>query len=425
MRNLQNTGNIATKTASRKLPLWGLGLLFFSLYLTGPKYVLNLGIKVTPTDIIILAELYILAIYFLIKGRSLWVTIPMIPSLLFFLFILITVVDLWRVEWPVQNITLTVGLIRNALIVFLVACCVSLLGSSQGELLRLVSQISICVSVASIIMYFGYLPLTSNIKANPGLWKPDIWYNLRENGVLSLSGPGRDPNFFGAVNIIGLIAILVNQRGKGYKIGSCVILLALGLTFSRTILLLLVALFIMFCILSLARKKMRCLTLARNRYCKIGIIFLIHAFAFQFLGLGGRPIDIFKSRFVNYTQEGSNDRLYLWEKATQAAATAPFWGQGGRYVQVKYGQYVHNDYLEILSSYGIVGLTTMVAFLIATAIFGLSCLVDEVGIATYVMFWCYLFLMCTFSIFFNQNLYFIIGILWARSVRSGYASKSN
>jgi len=401
------------RMSTHKLSLVGLGLLFLSLYFTGPKFVVFPVLKVTPTDIILLIALYVISIYIIVNGKQPRLAIPLVPVFFFILFLLILLADIWRVEWPERNVMLVVALLRNALIVLLVAYWVSMVRSFRCEVLKLLARISICVSAISITMYCAYLTQLSKIKANPALWKPNIWYNLREDGVLSLSGPGRDPNFFGLVNIVGLIAILLlNENAKFWKTGSCVVLVALGLTFSRSVLFLLVTLLFMLSILSAARKNVRCLKVARNRYCKIAFLCLLPAFGVHLDALGGRPIDIFKSRFTKGLQGKFSDRLDLWEIAITAAAKAPIFGKGGRYVQITNARYVHNDYLEVLSSYGLVGLATLAGFLLSATLSALRRAQDALCLAGCTWFLLCLLFMGAFSIFFNPYIYFALGLTW-------------
>ncbi len=74
--------------------------------------------------------------------------------------------------------------------------------------------------------------------------------------------------------------------------------------------------------------------------------------------LGG----VLRYRFETGFETGGSGRLDLWKTAWEGFQKSIIWGNGGKYVLRKAGNYAHNDYLEILSSHGLIGFVAM-AFL--------------------------------------------------------------
>jgi O-antigen ligase len=110
----------------------------------------------------------------------------------------------------------------------------------------------------------------------------------------------------------------------------------------------------------------------------------------------------------------------LWNLALSSFKNSPLIGQGGRYIQMTEGRYVHNDYLEILSSYGLLGFFIVMFFLLGNLKIGILNLTNNIKISAYILLIAYMIFMMGFSIFFNPYVYFIIGLLWGNSYKDEY-----
>lgn len=395
-----------------KISIFILGLLFLSLYFTEAKYVINIGIKITFTDIIIFGVTFLFLIYLLKKNKLPPINISSIILTPFFLFILMVLIDVLRVDWPERNITLFIALLKNLFILLLVGILISHLKSGREKILEIIVNITIVVSLISIIIYCFYFLQLPEIRLNPSLWKPGIWYNFGEGGLLRLSGFGGDPNFFGAVNLIGLVFSLFLFNKKQYRIGAGIIFSAIVLTFSRTLAIVLLALLAIFFILNLILKSNKLIKDAGFNYLKLFIFFLLIFFIIGLFYPQGNIFKIIQERMESGVETGYSERFYLWDSAIRSFERSPIFGQGGRAILMGEGKYVHNDYLEILSSYGLVGFLLMFSFLISNVVLGLNNLRDSVKTGAYIVFLLYVIFMFGFSIFFNSYIYIALGLLW-------------
>jgi O-antigen ligase len=392
------------------------GLIFLSLYFVSSKFVFDIGVKITIADIAILGIFIFFLYRFFKKYNGLRIQIPIILLIVFIIFILIVGLDIKRVKWPLRNFTLFIMCLRNIFIMI----AVSSFKLKENKILKTIANISIFVSTVSLIMYFLFLIKYQIILSNQSLWRPGIWYYLGEGSILRLSGVGNDPNFFGIVNIIGLIFCLFLFNERKYKIGAIVIFLSIVLTFSRTLFIILVILILIFTVLSLILKKCDILKEANVNYLKICLVFILFGILISLFMPSINIIGMMQEKMKSGIENGFADRFHLWSLALSSFRISPLIGQGGRYIQMTVGRYIHNDYLEILSSYGLLGFFIVMFFLLGNLKIGILNLTNNIKIGAYILLIVYMIFMMGFSIFFNPYIYFIIGLLWGNSYKDEY-----
>ena len=392
------------------------GLIFLSLYFVNSKFIFDIGVKITITDIVILGTFIFFLFRFFKKDSKIQIQIPLILLITFIVFLLIVGLDIKRVKWPLRNFTLFVMCLRN---IFLMIA-VSSFKLEENKILKTIANISIFISMISLILYFFYLFQYQQILSNQFLWKPGIWYDLGEGSILRLSGVGNDPNFFGIVNIIGLIFCLFLFNERKYKIGSIVIFLSIVLTFSRTLFIILGILVLIFIVLSSILKKRDILKEVSVNYLKICLIFILFGILIGLFMTSINIVGIMQEKMKSGIGKSIADRFHLWSLALSSFRTSPLIGQGGRYIQMTEGKYVHNDYLELLSSYGLIGFFIVVFFLLGNLKIGILNLTNNIKIGAYILLIVYMIFMMGFSIFFNPYVYFIIGLLWGNSNKDEY-----
>jgi len=392
------------------------GLIFLSLYFVNSKFIFDIGVKITITDIVILGTFIFFLFRFFKKDSKIQIQIPLILLITFIVFLLIVGLDIKRVKWPLRNFTLFVMCLRN---IFLMIA-VSSFKLEENKILKTIANISIFISMISLILYFFYLFQYQQILSNQFLWKPGIWYDLGEGSILRLSGVGNDPNFFGIVNIIGLIFCLFLFNERKYKIGSIVIFLSIVLTFSRTLFIILGILVLIFIVLSSILKKRDILKEVSVNYLKICLIFILFGILIGLFMTSINIVGIMQEKMKSGIGKSIADRFHLWSLALSSFRTSPLIGQGGRYIQMTEGKYVHNDYLELLSSYGLIGFFIVMFFLLGNLKIGILNLTNNIKIGAYILLIVYMIFMMGFSIFFNPYVYFIIGLLWGNSNKDEY-----
>ena len=392
------------------------GLIFLSLYFVNSKFMFDIGVKITITDIVILGTFIFFLFRFFKKDSKIQIQIPLILLITFIVFLLIVGLDIKRVKWPLRNFTLFVMCLRNIFLMIVV----SSFKLEENKILKTIANISIFISMISLILYFFYLFQYQQILSNQFLWKPGIWYDLGEGSILRLSGVGNDPNFFGIVNIIGLIFCLFLFNERKYKIGSIVIFLSIVLTFSRTLFIILGILVLIFIVLSSILKKRDILKEVSVNYLKICLIFILFGILIGLFMTSINIVGIMQEKMKSGIGKSIADRFHLWSLALSSFRTSPLIGQGGRYIQMTEGKYVHNDYLELLSSYGLIGFFIVVFFLLGNLKIGILNLTNNIKIGAYILLIVYMIFMMGFSIFFNPYVYFIIGLLWGNSNKDEY-----
>jgi len=391
------------------------GLIFLSLYFVNSKFVFDIGVKITIADIVILGTLILFLFNFFRKDSKIQIHIPIIVFVAYIVFILIVGLDIRRVSWPARNFSLLIMCLRNVFLMIVVSDFK--LGVYRG--LKIIVNISIVVSVISSILYFFYLLQYPKILLNQSLWHPGIWYFFGESSLLRLSGLGNDPNFFGAINGIGFIFCLFLCDEKKYQIGATLIFLSIILTFSRT-LFIIGTLVLIFTIFSFKLVKSNIIKKVCTNYFKICIFLIIIGILFSVLVPSVDLVGLISERMKSGIENISIHRFQLWSAAISAFKKSPLLGQGGRYIQMTEGNYVHNDYLEILSSYGLLGFFVMVVFLLGNLKLGILSLTNSIKIGAYILLVIYMIFMMGFTIFFNPYIYFIIGLLWGNGYKDEY-----
>lgn len=385
--------------------------LFTTLYF-GSHFVVNIGVKITPTDIAILVGFTFLLIINQFKFE-----IDKNVSLLFILFLVnflvemlsVTIIDLGDTE----NITLGVAIIRNAILVFLV----SQIKYDYKMVCKWIVITGIVFSIIGIVGYIKSLLNYAEIVSNPDLWQPHLFYTL-DMGILRLQGLREDPNFFFLVNLIPLflsISMIREKKSLFSILMFAIILIASLLTFSRTGIILLGLLFLIIIFQKLNFKKMLLFLIVIILLMVVSII--LNAYDIPNL------YDIFIYRFEKGIETGGSYRMELWKTAWSGFQESIIFGKGGRYVLRKAGNYTHNDYLEMLSSHGIIGFGFMIILyvfilLLIKAKYKLFKKNDLFTSSSYL----FIFMLVAsifFTIYYNPFIWFPVAFIFSEGTKHG------
>jgi len=393
-----------------------LGLIFITflyqaLYLRGIPFILDVGIKVSPVDIVLLFFLSFHLINLFIGKIKVKFPFPL-NYILFFLFIM-SMIEFFSVifidKGKPENITLAISIIRNFILIYLMVNLVT----PNVRMAKLIVLIALINSIIAIFFYLKALNNIFSIISNPDLWEPGIFYTL-DRGILRLQGLSDDPNFFFIVNFVGLVfslSLIDNQKFIKEKIfflvSLIIILLANILTFSRTGFIILILFLIFFLFINFFKY-----------YKYIPILLILLSSLIIYFG------DIVKSRFISGIETGGSGRLYLWNVALEGFIESPIWGQGGRYTLKVAGNYTHNDILEILSSHGLIGMMPLIIMYTYLILVFIKMAKKITKYCNYVksytffvnmvlVFLTYLLAHFFFTIFYNPYIWFVIGLLIA------------
>ncbi len=365
-------------------------LLFSSLHL-GKLFFIDIGVKITPTDIVILVSLFLLLRVnkFRLKPDKYIV----ILIALFSASSLLEITDALIRDMP-ENITLGIAMLRNCALIVLV----SQLAYDYKKLSRWIVFSGVFFSIVALIGYLiAALHLTA-IAIDYKLWAPDIF--ILYDRLLRLTGLAGDPNIFFLVNLLPLILstqIIREKKNALFILVFIVLLTASILTFSRTGIVILGLYFLL---------KVLWKGSVRKIISIIIIAIMLLAISDYILGYFhlSKPSAIFIPRFTSAIKNIRKDRAYIWRPAWEGFRESPVFGKGGRYTskivdtaigaheEVRYllgpqnkilkrtiivypeGAKViklssHNDYLEILSTHGIAGFSLMIIMYLYIMIF--------------------------------------------------------
>jgi len=311
-------------------------------------FLIDVGIKVSFSDILALIGLYIISLLSLVKKQSSKIIYQVYRVRdIFLLFIILALYEFLSVifidKGNLENITLGIAIIRNFPIILVTIILIQYVDLKKIIILTTVGFFN---SIIAIYYYAINLSNITYIISNKYLWEPGIYYTL-DHGILRLQGLSDDPNFFFIANFISMISNIALIFSKNLEntskkfvwiITFIVIMSANILTYSRAGFLILVIFFIMFLI-------------NYPRYAK---------YTFIFISLLLYPTyKIFIFRFKKGIETGGSGRIKLWEIAIEGFSESPLFGKGGRYVLKYAGNYAHNDLLELLSSHGLLYVAIM------------------------------------------------------------------
>ncbi len=409
---------------SKEIDYCLIGILFLCMYFTGPLYQVNLiGIKILPFDFAIVG-ITIFVILRMLKEKTLKYNIISFPKILlisFCLFATMMSLDILRVPAHLSVLTLLIATIRNFVFSWIIINLVLRTKINQEQIMSLVTCITTAVSFVSIIAYFIYSISLAKIQMMPSLWHLGIWYYLSEGKFLRLSGLASDPNFFIAVSIVGFIfSLLLFNKNNLQKIMSFIIFIALVLTISKIFLVLLVGSFMGLLAIYIIKKQKYILDILRNFLT----IVIISSVVLLIIGIMFPKVNVYKmytsriSTEVAYTNnpEAIDTRSSLWKVGYETYLEHPVTGSGGKAILFKRGMYVHNDYLEMMSSYGIIGLMILLFFLFSNLFVSFKYLYSRLLLAPFLSIFCYVGFMMGFSVFFNPYFFFPLGIMWSQII---------
>jgi len=329
--------------------------------------------------------------------------------------------DILRVPAHLSVLTLLIATIRNFVFSWIIINLVLRTKINQEQIMSLVTCITTAVSFVSIIAYFIYSISLAKIQMMPSLWHLGIWYYLSEGKFLRLSGLASDPNFFIAVSIVGFIfSLLLFNKNNLQKIMSFIIFIALVLTISKIFLVLLVGSFMGLLAIYIIKKQKYILDILRNFLT----IVIISSVVLLIIGIMFPKVNVYKmytsriSTEVAYTNnpEAIDTRSSLWKVGYETYLEHPVTGSGGKAILFKRGMYVHNDYLEMMSSYGIIGLMILLFFLFSNLFVSFKYLYSRLLLAPFLSIFCYVGFMMGFSVFFNPYFFFPLGIMWSQII---------
>lgn len=380
-------------------------LLIFSSFYFGEKFLLNIGIKISPFDIVLLCSIT----SFLILHRFKWNLNGVLISFVI-LSLLNVIIEFLSVIFidagEPRNITLAVALIRNIILVLLIAQ----LNFDLKKGMSVIIVMGVINSLIALVFYFKAFLNYRTIILDQTLWEPGIFYSL-DQGILRLQGLKDDPNFYFVVNLIPLnfaFFLLIDQKKVMYFVSCLIIFISSIFTFSRSGLLILFLMFILF--VGMRKNFLRKFLIL---FFVLGFLFIFTIFAslfFENISL----IEIILYRFERGIETGGSGRLHLWEAAWRGFEASPIWGKGGRYVLESAGNYVHNDWLEMLSSHGIVGLFLIILLytFVIIYIFKKKLLQNKLYRVVIHLFFLLLFMSTFFTIYYNPYIWFSIGLIF-------------
>ena len=386
-------------------------LLYASLYF-GDNFNFNLGVKISFADLILLLFFgwivltSSLSIRFSPRLIPLFILMGLCASVEFLSLIVIDLGD-------TENITLGVAIIRNALLILLMYQ----LTLDHARLQKYLVYAAFLFSTIAIIFYARGLLNIELIVKNRHLWDPGLFYTL-DSGYLRLQGFNEGPNMFFIVNYIPLFFSIMHLKQKrtfSAFLFSLVIMLASLLTFSRT-----GVIIILFTVLVSL--------LGRINFKKLILISAIISLFFAGSQLISHYFEVpsiyevIKARYEMGKETGGSGRLKLWEIAWKGFEESPLFGQGGRYVLKTGGNYAHNDFLEILSSHGIIGFL----FMFLTYGYVLFYIVHErreLFQNDFLKTNCYFFMIFLlaslfFTIYYNPYIWIVVGFIFSKKTRN-------
>ena len=319
-----------------------------------------------------------------------------------------------------ENISLGVAVLRNAVLIFTIA-------QLDYDAERTRRWLMAAGAVFSLIALAGFLRAMQNsavILASPALRDPGIMYTV-EAGQIRLQGLREDPNFFFIVNLIPLVMGISLLRAKlafWPLVATGVILTASVLTFSRSGALLLALLLVFLFVGDLTRFNVRRLFVTVSA---IVLIVLGARFVADTYDLPNVE-EIMVARFTRVGETGGSGRARLWAAAWEGFKDAVVFGKGGRYIYRTYGHYTHNDYLEMLSSHGLVGFALMAG----TLLYVVSVVASRYLAARLVPLFsysalCFLIMLGAsmfFTIYYNPYIWFLVALIFTVKESAGAAS---
>jgi hypothetical protein len=320
-----------------------------------------------------------------------------------------------------ENISLGVALVRNAVLIFIVAQ----LDYDYQRTRRWLMAAGAAFSLIAIAGWLNAIRNYAQIAASRSLHDPQIFYVFSE-GQLRLQGLREDPNFFFIINLIPLvmgISLIRERRALWPVVGTGLILAASVLTFSRSGALLLGLLVFFLFVGDLTRFNVRrlFLTVSAIVLIVVGARFVSDAYGLPDVG------QIMTARFERGTESGGSGRTRLWAGAWDGFTDAVVFGQGGRYTYRTYGQYAHNDYLEMLSSHGLVGFALMAGMwlYVVAAIASRYLAARLVPLFSYSAL-CFLIMLGAsffFTIYYNPYIWFLVALIFTVKEDEGAGSR--
>ncbi|MBI5563154.1 MAG: O-antigen ligase family protein [Deltaproteobacteria bacterium] len=397
-----------------------IAVLLLAVMNFGSHFGANLGVKIMPIDVVTAAFLgYVIFtrhFYFRLDGSG------MVLFLLLFLSFFIEMFSVVVIDGgATENVTLGVAVLRNAALIFIIMQ----INYDQSRVRAWLMYVGVFFSLAAIAGYLYAQSIYSQILSTRSMWESDVFWTM-EAGHLRLQGLQADPNFFFIVNLIPLffgISLVRDEKSIRAFAGTGIILAASVLTFSRSGAVLLALLLLVFFAGDIARVNVTKLfvTFAVLIALFIAAHFISAAYNLPYVE------DIIVERFERGTETGGSGRLYLWSAAWDGFKDAMVFGKGGRYIFREYGQYVHNDFLEMLSSHGLAGFISMMSMWIYIAFHVMSNYFQRRGNVLFLyasLLFFFLFVVSFFfTMYYQPFIWFVVALIFtARGVAGGKAA---
>jgi hypothetical protein len=239
-------------TTKSKLDLFIFYLIFTSLYF-GSFFDINIGFKITLTDISLLLAL--LSFFLSRKKIILTSSLLTLMSFLILCFLLEFFMWLFLDLGDITNLSLSIAILRNLILVFIVSQLNLSSYIKSYKLFNYLILIGVIMSLIALIGYSYFLLHIIQIKLDKNMWHPHIFYTL-DSGILRLQGLREDSNFFFFINLIPITLsfyLYLHLKKIFYFISFIILLMANILTFSRSGLLILIIL-LLFLFFSIFKK---------------------------------------------------------------------------------------------------------------------------------------------------------------------------
>lgn len=256
-----------------------------------------------------------------------------------------------------ENIAPFVGHLRNGALVYLIAQ-LDYDHERLGRWIVLAGAVFSLIAIAAYIYGVMHPEAVEQVTAEE-LWRERIFF-VSEKGLIRLQGLREDPNLYCFINFIPLLfGIFMLRVKKSFRLFllTGIIFTGMWLTFSRSGLALLALFMFILFFDDIAKAKVK-------RFFMIFLAIVAIAIGSHFVSYRyDLPYaeDYIVARFARGAETGGSGRAELWGHSWDGFKKSVIFGNGGRYTDRTYGRSGHNDYLDLLADYGLIGFTLVMA----------------------------------------------------------------
>lgn len=324
------------------------------------------GIGLTPADYVA-AFVVLISLYQILKDgkirltRRRTVTIALIVGL-----VVIHVVRIPPEMQSIREVTLALQLIRDGLLF------VSILVLIGYDNIQSINRGIFYISAAIAgVMIFIYVAGTTFEPAVLSVFEPTLYESEGHKPSIRAQWFVRDPNFFGILLLLGLFCGIetnhASDHGVGSLLGLVVILFALVLTLSRSV----VGLTVGIGILRVGMWAIRWRAASFDGRAVLSVFagvagpIIVGGYALRNLGIS------ITGSFLNRIQNVQIARFGLWNQVLSAVENNFLLGLGPRATERILEGYAHNSYLELFAATGLIGTSVYLAFIAVVTAVGL------------------------------------------------------